>query len=402
MNLSSTWMRKKSRIATIVLLSGGCGDGAQFGGLGQSTQSANVTRNAPPSPESPPPAPQVKEPPADVVSVPSYQTMTWLWQCQNSPSPVPEPKSETDVIVSGKGPFEFNEESLRGTKVTFSGKICPPDAQPRDIVFVIDTSASMDDNDPRVGESCGRLKSVEAVISNIPKGLGRFGIVTFNSDLGVSSTKLFDSSQGLFSAVAPGQAIADVLCEADGVTNYDSGLTPASQILATGRPNATKEIYFMSDGKPNQGDGIALSTALKSTGVNVSGRNIPVTIGTIMLVSQDDDAALRALASTDSQGKLLHTFVAQAQDLAKALTDLAANKIVSASLKYRLIGDKDFTIVNVMDHLKGLDFTLPPMNLPVKNGVPGLEVIYEYIDKLGQKFSTTGKIVLKVTASTGP
>ena len=401
MNLSSTWMRKKRWIASIMLLSGGCGDGAQFGGLGQSTQSANVTRNAPP-PESAQPSPQVKEPSADVVSIPSYQTMTWLWQCQNSPSPVPKPKSETDVIVSGKGPFEFNEESLRGTKVTFSGKICPPDAQPRDIVFVIDTSASMDNSDPLVGASCGRLKSVEAVISSIPNGLGRFGVVTFNSNLGVSSAKLFESSQTLFAAVAPGQAIADVICDATGVTNYDSGLTPASQILAMGRANATKEIYFISDGKPNQGDGIALSTSLKSTGVNVSGRNIPVTIGTIMLVTQADDAALRALASTDSQGKILHVFVAQAQDLAKALTDLAANKIVSASLKYRLIGDKDFTILNVMDHLKGLEFSLPPMNFPIKNGVPGLEVIYEYMDKLGQKFSTTGEIILKVTAGTGP
>jgi hypothetical protein len=382
----------------------GCGDSAQFGGNSAAEQSANVTRDAPPP--TPPPAAKpdepAPEPTPDIAVRKAYQSMSWLWQCQNSPTPPPKPANETEVIVSGKGPFEFNEEELKGTKVTFSGTICPPDNQPRDIVFVIDTSLSMEDNDPVVGESCGRLKAVQGVISAIPTGSARFGLVTFNSVTAMSTTRLYDSGQALFAAVAQGKSVADVLCLADGTTNYDSGLTPASQILATGRPNSSKEIYFISDGRPNDGDGLALSQSLKSTGVNVSGRNIPVTIGTIMLVSQQDDQALKVLASTAQDGKLLHAFVAQAQDLAKTLSDLVANKIVSATLKYRLIGESQFTSVNIMDHLKGLNFTLPSMAFPIKNGVPGLEVVYEYVDKLGQKFTSTGKVLLKVTTSSTP
>ena len=61
-----------------------------------------------------------------------------------------------------------------------------------------------------------------------------------------------------------------------------------------------------------------------------------------------------------------------------------------------------FTTIDLMTQLKGLEFTLPPMDFPMRNGVPGLEVVYEYMDKLGQKFSTTGKIILKVTTATSP
>lgn len=400
MDCFSVRKTKDLLIISILFLSSSCGDGANFGGDAARKESANVTRDALPPPEKPE-KPQ-EEPTPDVVSIPRYQAMSWLWQCQNTPTPIPAPSSEEEVIVSGKGPFEFNEESLRGTKVTFSGRLCPPDSQARDIVFVVDTSLSMEDNDPLVGESCGRLKAVQAVVASIPAGIGQFAIVTFNSATALVSTKLYDNGPALFGSIAAGRPLSDVLCLADGTTNYDAGLTPATQLLTTGRPSATKEIYFISDGKPNGGDGIAIATGLKGTGVSVGGKNIPVTLGTIMLVSQEDDAALRVLASIDRNGKVLHAFVAQAQDLIKALTDLVKNEIVSASLKYRAIGETTFTTVNILDHLKGLDFTLPPMEFPIKSGVPGLEVVYEYMDKLGQKFSTTGRVLLKVTTSATP
>jgi hypothetical protein len=67
-----------------------------------------------------------------------------------------------------------------------------------------------------------------------------------------------------------------------------------------------------------------------------------------------------------------------------------------------MIGETQYTSVNIMDHLKGLTFTLPPMAFPIKNGVPGLEVVYEYVDKLGQKFTSTGKVLLKVTTTSTP
>lgn len=389
------WSQHKSWLVGMLLLIVGCGDGAQFGGGAKQTQSANVTR------KDPAPTPPPEDAP-DIVSEKSYQTMTWLWQCQNKPEPVPEPSSDRDVVVSGKGPFEFNEEALRGTKVTFSGRLCPPESQPRDIVMVIDTSASMTDNDPRVGDSCGRLKAVQAVVAAIPPGTARFGIVTFNTDLVTSSTMLYDNATALLSAIAPGGSVADVLCLQAGSTNYDAGLNRAGQLLATGRGNASKEIYFVSDGQPNGGqDGIATSTALKSTGVNAGGRNIPVTIGTLMLAGSDT-VLQQYIASKDPQGKPLHAFVAQTDDLAKALTNLTSNELVSAVLKYRVIGTKDFTVLNIFDHLKGLEFSLPPISIPAGASGSGVEVVYEYTDKLGQKFSSTGRLILKVTTSPSP
>lgn len=371
-----------------------CGDSANFGGGAPNSDSANVTRSTPPA------AAEKKnaESEPDVAEGKTYQTMTWLWQCQNTPQPLPKPSSDGDVVVSGKGPFEFDERSLRGTKVTFSGHLCPPETQPRDIVFVTDTSASMVDNDPRTGDTCGRLQAIQALIAATPAGTARFGLVTFNTEVAAQSTTLYDSAQSLFAAVAPTGNIADVVCLQEGSTNYNSALTRAGQLLAAGRPGASKELYFVSDGQPNGGqDGVAVADSLKKNGVSVGGRNIPVTIGAIMLKGADT-VLQQYIASLDPQGKPIYAFAGQAQDLAKILTQLANNTIVSATLKYRFLGESTFTTVNVFDHLQGLDFTLPPMTIPAKDGLPGLEVIYEYIDKLGQKFTSSGRLILKVTA----
>lgn len=372
-----------------------CGDSANFGGSAPNTESANVTRSNP----QPNPDKQEEEPQPGVEDGKVYQTMTWLWQCQNTPQSTPKPSSDGDVVVSGKGPFEFDERSLRGTKVTFSGRLCPPETQPRDIVFVTDTSGSMVDNDPRTGDTCGRLQAIQALIAATPPGTARFGLVTFNTEVAAQSTTLYDNAQALFAAVAPTGNIADVVCLQEGSTNYTSALTRAGQLLASGRPTASKELYFVSDGQPNGGqDGIAVADSLKKTGVSAGGRNIPVTIGAIMLKGADT-VLQQYIASLDPQGKPIYAFAAQAQDLAKILTQLANNAIVGATLKYRFLGESSFTSINVFDHVKGLDFTLPPMTIPAKDGLPGLEVIFEYVDKLGQKFTSAGRLVLKVTSS---
>jgi hypothetical protein len=392
------WPTPKFWLLSLITLNTSCGDGAQFRGSAAPNESANVTRNSPPPP--PRNGPAEENPQVDAIE--PYQSMTWLWQCQNTPGPVPKPDSDRDVVVTGKGPFEFDERSLKGTQVTFTGTLCPPESQPRDIVFVIDTSASMTDNDPRTGDTCGRLKAVEAVLAATPPGTAKYGIVTFNTALVASSTMLYDNSKALFDAIAPGGTIADVLCLENGTTNYNAGMTRAGELLATGRAGSSKEVYFISDGQPNAGeDGIAIASSLKGTGVTAGGRNIPVTIGTIMLAGTDT-VLQQSIASRDSQGKPLHFFVAQTGDLAKALTDLANNQIVSASLKYRATGEKDFTVLNILDHVKGLLFTLPPITLPIGVGTPGIEVVYEYTDKLGQKFTSTGQLVLKVSTNTSP
>ena len=80
-----------------------------------------------------------------------------------------------------------------------------------------------------------------------------------------------------------------MVCNATGDTNYDAGLGRAKGDLEGGRPGATEEIYVISDGQPDPAyqDGHAIASLLKTSGVDVGGTLMPVTIATIMLAGTD-------------------------------------------------------------------------------------------------------------------
>lgn len=383
-----------SRVAWVLALlslgAAGCGDDADFGSPSQKTNDKDALVVDQPVVE---PLPSPKPTP------PSLASLTWYWQCSAEPGSLP-PATPENAVVQNEGPHQFAKGMLVQTPVTFKGKLCPPAAQPRDIVFVIDTSGSMGgttNNDPRVANSCGRLSAVQAAIAATPTGTARFGVVTFSSGVDATSTGLFATQAELFANLAPAGNIADILCAANANTYYDAGLNQAATLLQTGRAEASKEVYLLSDGLPSTGhDGIAHAQVLKTSGVNVGTAFYPVTIATIMLGGADGSVLRDSIASTGATGEALHANVSQTGQLASVLTQLAANEIVAATLKYRAIGAGDWTSLDLMAHLQGFEFALPSFTIDLDAAAAGLEVVYEYHDAKNHRVSTGGKILWTV------
>lgn len=375
--------------------------GARGGAAGRGGPRPSAVRNADAKPE---PKADLDEGDTggDTGNVDPFSALTWFWQCESAPVPLPPPLTDTEIVIEGVGPHRFLPAQLDGSPLVFQGKLCEPQQLPRDIVFVIDTSGSMNDNDPRVGDTCGRLTAIDAVLSSLPAGgTGRFGLVTFNTLLDRNSTMLFDSRDALFANLAGVGGIADVVCNAFGGTNYDAGLVKAEELLRTsGRAAATKEIYFISDGQPNPGlEGIPLASSLKTTGVTIGADSIPVTIATIMLAGADT-VLEQFIASRGPDGKPLHAFVAQISQLTKALADLVSNEVVGAELAWRPIGAAQWNATNLLDHLQGFNFILPSFNINHSEAPQGLEVRYEYFDKHDNRYLSEGKL-LWIAASGG-
>ncbi len=360
----------------------------------------------------PPPVPPVKAPslpePGLEVKKPLRQ-VTWLWQCQATtpggpvtppaPTQTPQPEDGTAVIL-GAGTHVLDRDVSQGTNVTLAGDLCAPEVQPRDLFFVIDTSASMDGNDPFENNTCGRVQGVEAVLKSLAVGENQMGILTFSSSVNLFTNQFYKKPTELYAALAPQGNTAEVICGEDGTTNYQAAMIKAGEILALGRPQATKELFFISDGEPNGGeDGIVEAASLKNPGVTIGGKSYPVTIATIML-NGTDTVLQNSIASKDSAGKPLHVLVNQASQLAKALSDLAENPIVKASMKYRSKAQANFREVDLLATADNKKFQLPAITFTFQEMKDGIEVIYQYTNKRGQTSQSTGMITIGATAPT--
>ena len=331
----------------------------------------------------------------------ALSSLTWYWQCDSDKAKPPAAASGKDPVLVGAGPFSIPQQMVQGMPVTFAGHMCKPATMKRDIVFIIDVSGSMFFNDPRVGAGCGRLNAIQTVIQSSAGGAAKLGLVTFGSGVKKVSTGLFDTQDKLFADAAASGTIADTVCAATDETNYQGSLQAANNLLQTGRADATKEIYFISDGEPTKGyDGIAEATALKSTGIQVAGKAVPVTIATVML-NGSDQVLEKSIASKDASGKPLHAYVKNAADLAQALSKLANNGITSATLKYRPVGGDQWTNVDLMPYVKGYDFSVPSINMTKDQAPDGIEVVVQYADQQGNSYSSSGKLTWADSGSDG-
>ncbi len=331
----------------------------------------------------------------------------WFFQCETDLVPTPTPVNPRDDLIEGAGDHYYPGANAAGLPVTFSGHICKPASLPRDIVFVIDTSGSMFANDFPRGGTCSRLEAIQSVINSITPGTAQFGIATFSSGLGRSSSGLSPDANTLFADVSGGGNIADVVCAYDGDTNYTAGMRRGGELLATGRPDATKEIYFISDGQPTQGNtGIAEAEQLKNVGVTIGQDTIKATIATVML-NGTDEVLEKSIASKDANGKPLHAYVGQAGNLAQTLTALSQNGFSKGQLKYRPLNpqqkDAKWEVIDITPSLKGLDFILPSIKIDREQAKEGLEVEVEYFDMHDNHYTIGGKLLWKdsVAAASG-
>lgn len=382
--------------ATVALMTWTCGNAVDF-----AAQTGHRTTVPPPqsSPEVPIPA----------------SSVTWLWQCQPGGDPVQQ-LGAGEFKVHGGGDFHLAINPRKPLQLTFNGDFCPSQNMKRDIVFLIDVSGSMHDNDK--GDShldpdlqsettpttCNRYVALKKTIEQFPtNGFIQFGVVTFDDAVDFKSSKLFSSENEFMEDVSPVNPAGD-LCKWDGATNYTKALQGAGELLAKGRPDATKEIFFVTDGEPFGGDneivdGIDAAKALKGKGVTVGGNTIPVTIATFMLDNGDPKILKNDIASTDQDNKPLHVDVGQSQKLAETLAILAINKIMKARLKIRPscevpddTCDHKWTVLDIPPPTKDLNFGLAPLQLDIGSYANGLEVSYEIWDRLSHKYENHGTL----------
>lgn len=350
--------------------------------------------------KNPPPPPN-----ADITT--ELTGVNWVMECENELTAKRSDK-KTDVVVKGKGKHEFDKKKFsKEIPVTISGKVCHPVKYPRDIVIVIDVSGSMalsgsgNGNDPMDASGrCGRLNAVETLVDSIAAqgGDAKFGIVTFSSSVVSASKTMSTDKTSLFAEISQSGTIGSVLCAAEGGTSYGAGLTSASSMLAYGRSDTIKEIYFVSDGAPEDGlIASAIAANLKANGVGSSGKAAPVQIATVM-IGASDASILKSLASIDKSGKPLHADGIQASQLAQTLSGLAANDIDDGVVKYRAVGTQKWTEVPLKANMKGYDFEIPPFNFDAKSAPNGIELRIEYKDLHNHSYVTESVIAWQKTS----
>ena len=125
-------------------------------------------------------------------------SLTWYFECPTEPGQSPPSTSDNPVIV-GDTQHDFYREEMVGTPVTIHGRVCPPRQMQRDILFVIDVSGSMADNDTldAPNKTCGRLKALQAVFAVLPTDVTNYGLATFGSTLSTHSNALFATKDAL-------------------------------------------------------------------------------------------------------------------------------------------------------------------------------------------------------------
>ena len=372
----------------------GCGSSSEFSGSSRTV--APPTSPTPATPATPPTADAVPQtPPAKL------ESLIWYWECTSNTSGAPKPANAQNPVIIGQGTHQLPYDNLPAqVPISFNGTLCPATSQPRDIVFVVDVSGSMRENDPlSAGSSCGRLDAVDGMVKKYADATGdaQFAIVTFDNVVRYQSSQFYTSRDSLYSGMT---SPSDVLCAAQTGTYYDIPLTEAKTLLEGGRANATKEIYFISDGEPEPGHtGTDIAATLKDPGVTAGGKTIKTTIATIMLKG-DDTVMASQIASRDQKGNALAASVTDADQLAATLASLASTYIIRAELRYRVAGTDAWQTIDIMKDLKpgsDLTFQIPPVLIDTQKALQGIEVQYQYWTNNGQSVESDGELSWKIS-----
>lgn len=333
------------------------------------------------------------------LSLQQFNRIIWDFPCSNNGDGGGK-KVGDSVELSGHGTYFFDPFELEGADLILKGEVCAPEKLKRDIVFIIDVSGSMGTNDPVVNGSCGRLNAVQEVIKRSPvDGSAAFGVVTFDGIVQKKSSAFAIGKDELLTGISgsPGNAVTD-FCKIAGGTNYQAALTEASTLLKKGRTDATKEIYFISDGAPGGGlEGLAEAEQLKIEGLPFGYGKIKTTIVTIMLKGTDT-VLENSIASRDPDGKPLHAQVEQSEVLAQTLADLFSSKIVQARVRYRSRGAADWISEDLMGSLVKNRFELSPVEIRGEQFKTGLEIEFFYFDNLNQSYLNEAGIIWKAKA----
>lgn len=176
----------------------------------------------------------------------------------------PTPVITTDKELSHEKYIKKNENGTYDLTLNVSGAVGTEKYENKlDILFVMDTSGSMDEQMGNSTRFANQDAAVKAAVNTLSTKKGvdaRFAVVSFDTMAGVNSTWT-KSVRGLsyplgtsnYSGTAPSYnwwSWQSGWTVPAGGTNYQEGLKQANSLLATSRDDATKIVVFLSDGDP--------------------------------------------------------------------------------------------------------------------------------------------------------
>lgn len=368
----------------LLLLSVSCGSPAFLGvGASAANSAARVDDSAPSG---------------DVIATPherdegtvERRRLAWHFPCEDT-----EAWSWGDYSFIGQGVYSKNMRGAQTLELTISGILCDTRYLPRDVVFVIDTSASMRENDPRAKDgSCARSQAMDqmsAYLSHFENA--RVGLVTYNSTADELYNHLVPAGEFYKEYVAQHARMEEFLCHADNYTNYRNALLKTERLLNTGRTNSFREIYFFSDGEPQE----AFFSSLDPAGLDVARRlRKSATIATVGLGKTgilEEDIASRV------NGKPLHRQAEQLNELFILLRELVQTKNIGAELTYRYLGAAAGHTIDIHRELnvgEGEFFQLSPLLFTIDADDPeknkGIIIEIKYWDSNGNTYHASGEI----------
>lgn len=176
-------------------------------------------------------------------------------------------------FVANQSAFQISLDAIPNTCAV----ITDPNAQPTDVVLVIDVSGSMSSNDP----SNLRQDAARGFISAM-KSTDQVAVVSFNSSARILSGLTNDMGR-LNSAISG--------IGASGGTNIGSGVGTAISLLQSGRSDINQSIILLTDGQGSYNE--SLTAQMRASGIRAF---------TIALGSSADESLLRRIADGTQAG----------------------------------------------------------------------------------------------------
>ena len=295
----------------------------------------------------------------------------------------------------GAGSQQQNLADIAELKLQVSGVLCDSQYLPRDVVFVIDTSGSMGESDPidRHG-SCGRLRAIDHVASYLADFReAQVGLVIYNTRAEALHSRLVSAPEFYANYISDRDNMRELLCKSQQFTNYHRALVKTEQLLATGRQDSFKEVYFFSDGEPHDtffgGDpaGLEVAERLRETTTIAT-----IGLGKVGVLEQDIASRVNGLP--------LHRQAEDLDELFNVLQELVETKNVGATLSYRYLGTEDSYSIDLW-HQAQFDqqratFNLEPLVFDIdpddarKNR--GLAITIKYWDNNANTYQAHGEL----------
>jgi len=296
--------------------------------------------------------------------------------------------SSAQLKLSGDTHHAVESAKFNKTKLSLGGMI-KTNPRPRDILFLVDVSGSMQfgqpntlpGSDPLINGSCGRLRAVQTAIqATKAQGISRFAVVTFNRVVVRSSGGYFSSLEEMF----PNSVLTDIFCAGIDGTNYTNALREAITVLNQSPASHLKELYFLTDGEPmdifpdsHTRCDFRYTYCNGANEANFIKNSMGALLGTLMLGENPTGNMYleNHIAGVGPSGELLHINASNSVELVESLSVLSRDNITEGAIAYRGMHQNTWSYMNMLpmvsqgkfkSHEIEFDSTLFPQGIEVR------------------------------------